>query len=130
MCTKLCFIKLIFKQFQVICSHNSSQVICLQNYSAQRIYIILFCNRFFRLHFFKPRLTCTFLWHDPEMPIPNQCTSLFFHIYLFFTILFLSFHILFTFSLFPKEHKVADLYDNSDVKIYVTQKDLEALFKR
>ena len=130
MCTKLCFIKLIFKQFQVICSHNSSQLICLHNYSAQRICILLFCNRSFRLHFFKPRVTCTFLWHDLEMPIRNQWTSLFFHIYLFFTSLFLSFHILFTFSLFPKEHKVADLYDNSDVKIYVTQKDLEALFKR
>lgn len=106
MCTKLCFIKLIFKQFQVICSHNSSQLICLHNYSTQRICILLFCNRFFRLHFFKPRFTCTFLWHDPEMPIRNQCTSLFFHIYLFFTSLFLSFHILSTFSLFPKEHKV------------------------
>ena len=129
MCTKLCFIKLIFKQSQVICSHNSSQVICLQNYSAQRIYIILFCNRFFRLHFFKPRLTCTFLWHDPEMPIPNQCTSLFFHIYLFFTILFLSFHILFTFSLFPKEHKVAYLYDNSDVENLRNRKRLGGIIQ-
>lgn len=129
MCTKLCFIKLIFKQFQVICSHNSSQVICLQNYSAQRIYIISFCNRFFRLHFFKPRLTCTFLWHDPEMPIPNQCTSSFFHIYLFFTILFLSFHILFTFSLFPKEHKVAYLYDNSDVENLRNRKRLGGIIQ-
>ena len=129
MCTKLCFIKLIFKQFQVICSHNSSQLICLHNYSTQRICILLFCNRFFRLHFFKPRFTCTFLWHDPEMPIRNQCTSLFFHIYLFFTSLFLSFHILFTFSLFPKEHKVAYLYDNSDVENLRNRKRLGGIIQ-